>query len=187
MLHLRNAFPRADSKCLEVGYGSLGWLGEFIVWGVNEVNISGIEVNEMRASTAQGLLPMADLRVGDAANLTWADESFQLVVASTVFTSILDQGVRRTVANEITRVLAKDGALLWYDFAFNSPRNPDVRGIGRRELRSLFPKLDGQIRSVTLAPPIARFVACRSWVLATFLEALPFLRTHLIAVLVKTV
>jgi len=49
----------------------------------------------------------------------------------------------------------------------------------------LFPALHGPMQSVTLAPPLARVVAPRSWVAATLLEACPWLRTHLMAVLVK--
>jgi ubiquinone/menaquinone biosynthesis C-methylase UbiE len=130
-------------------------------------------------------LPAADLRVGDASHLPWPASTFRLVVASTVFTSILDGSVRRVVASEATRVLTSDGALLWYDFAVNNPRNAHARGVRRRELRELFPTLRGRIESVTLAPPLARFVARRSWTLATVLEAIPLLRTHLVAVLAK--
>ena len=43
---------------------------------------------------------------------------------------------------------------MWYDFRFDNPQNRQVRGIGRRELRALFPQLRGRIRSVTLAPPL---------------------------------
>jgi hypothetical protein len=89
------------------------------------------------------------------------------------------------IAKEITRVLGPGGALLWYDFAVNNPSNSQVRKVNGRELRELFPQLSGEIKSITLAPPIARFIAPKSWVLATILEAIPFLRTHLIGVLVK--
>ncbi|MCW5897362.1 MAG: class I SAM-dependent methyltransferase [Bacteroidetes bacterium] len=185
MLHERGVFPDASSRCLEVGYGTSGWLSDLIGWGVPETNISGIELDAQRAGIARQLLPAADLRVGDAAGMPWPDESFHLVVASTVFTSILDQEVRRQVADEITRVLAPGGALLWYDFTFNNPNNANVKKVTKKELRSLFPALSGETRSLTLAPPIARPVARMSWTLATMLGALPFLRTHLLAVLVK--
>jgi hypothetical protein len=46
--------------------------------------------------------------------------------------------------------------------------------------------LQGKIRPVTLAPPLARLLAPNSWTLATFLEAIPLLRTHLMAVLIKS-
>lgn len=185
MLHERGVFPNARSRCLEVGYGTSGWLSDLIGWGVPETNISGIELDEQRAGIARQLLPAADLRVGDAANMPWANESFDLVVASTVFTSILDLEIRKTVAGEIARVLAQGGALLWYDFTFNNPNNANVKKVTEKELRSLFPTLSGETRSLTLAPPIARPVARMSWSFATMLSAVPFLRTHLLAVLVK--
>lgn len=185
MLKRADVFPRAGGECLEVGFGSLGWLGELVTWGLRESDLHGIELDPVRARKAREILPGADLRLGDASQIPWADEFFELVVVSTVFTSILDVAVRQMVAGEITRVLAPGGAMLWYDFAVNNPSNPNVRKVGRRELRELFPELSGTIRSVTLAPPLARFVAPRSWVAATLLEALPLLRTHLIAVLVN--
>jgi SAM-dependent methyltransferase len=185
ILHKAGVFPEAPSQCLEIGYGRLGWLGDLISWGVPESSLHGVELDASRAKIAQQLLPNADLRIGDATRLPWQNDSFQLVIASTVFTSILDHSIRQIVASEIARVMAPGGALLWYDFAVNNPSNPNVQRVSRPELRKLFPTLQGEIHSVTLAPPIARRIAGKSWVLATFLEALPFLRTHLIAVLTK--
>jgi hypothetical protein len=185
MLHAARVFPRPGDRCLEIGYGALGWLGVLISWGVQESRLAGIELNPRRATVARAVLPVADLRVGDATSLPWPAESYRLVIASTVFTSILDEGMRRTIAGEITRVLAPGGALLWYDFAVNNPHNPNVRGVSRGEVQSLFPDLAGAICRTTLAPPLARALAPISWTLANVLEAIPRLRTHLMAVLCK--
>lgn len=185
MLHEADALPRAGQRCLEVGCGSLGWLGELTGWAVPEKELCGIDLDPLRIDDVRRVLPSADLRIGDATQLPWPDQSFRLVIASTVFTSVLDDGVRSLIANEIMRVMQPGGALLWYDFAVDNPRNPNVRRVTHRELRSLFSPLTGCVRTVTLAPPIARFVTPKSWLLATFLEAIPFLRTHLIAVLTK--
>lgn len=185
MLHRAGVFPGRDAHCMEIGFGNLGWLADLIRWGIPERNLHGIEIYEPRAQRAQAILPGADLRVGDATSLPWEQDTFQLVVASTVFTSILDIEMRRKVAAEISRVLAPGGALLWYDFAVNNPRNQNVRKVDRKELRQLFSTLQGEIKSVTLAPPVARLVAPRSVAAATCLEAIPWLRTHLIAVLAK--
>ncbi len=184
MLRRAGVFPGPASRCLEVGYGRLGWLGDLISWGVRERSLAGIELDEARASEARAALPAADLRVGDACELPWPGGDFDLAIASTVFTSVLDAGVRRRLAAEIERVLAPGGTLLWYDFRVN-PQNPNVRAIGRRELRALFPHLPGEVGSVTLAPPLSRLIAPWSHWLATTLEALPPLRTHLLAVLIK--
>jgi ubiquinone/menaquinone biosynthesis C-methylase UbiE len=185
MLHEIGVFPTAGDQCLEVGFGSLGWLSELIGWGVKESDLHGIELDSRRSEQAREVLPAADLRTGDAVSLPWADQTFRLVIASTLFTSVLDTDVRQLIANEIMRVLAPGGALLWYDFAYNNPRNPNVRGVSRGEIRTLFPNLHGAVRTVTLAPPLTRLIAPRSWALAALLEAIPILRTHLIAVLIK--
>jgi ubiquinone/menaquinone biosynthesis C-methylase UbiE len=186
MLHTAGKFPRSEDQCLEVGCGAGGWLSDLLSWGPRQSDLHGIDISSERIERARELFPAADIRLDDAVKMPWADGVFNLVIASTVFTSILDQSIRRRIANEVVRVLAPRGALLWYDFAFNNPRNSSVRGINRKEIRNLFPELHGRIRSITLAPPIARAIAPCSWPLATFLEAIPLLRSHLLAVLVKS-
>ena len=185
MLRQAGVFPQSEDRCLEVGYGQLGWLADLIGWGVPSSHLHGMELDARRAEIARERLPSADLRIGDATDMPWDEGTFHLVIASTVFTSVLDPRVRKMLAREITRVLAPGGAFLCYDFAVNNPSNPNVRKLTRRELATLFPDLRGQMRSVTLAPPVARRVAPQCWWLATILEILPFLRTHLMAVLVK--
>lgn len=186
LLHRAGVFPRAGDPCLEVGFGSLGWLGELLCWGLRQADLHGIELDPARLGRAQEILPVADLRLGDATELPWESESFRLVIASTVMSSILESAVRRLVAKEITRVLSPGGALLWWDFRVDNPQNSHVRRVQRRELRALFPTLKGEIRSVTLVPPLARLVAPRSWAIAAVLESIPLLRTHLLGVLKKS-
>ncbi|MEP6901965.1 MAG: class I SAM-dependent methyltransferase [Actinomycetota bacterium] len=185
LLEKAGKFPVAGNPCLEIGYGKLGWLADLISWGLRETDLHGIELDEKRARQAQTALPNADLRVGDATKLPWENDSFKVVVASTVFSSILDLNVRKLIAGEISRVVMPGGVLLWYDLGIDNPRNKNVKGISVKELKKLFPNFDGEIKSVTLAPPIARLIAPRSLTLATFLSAFPMLRTHLLGVLVK--
>jgi ubiquinone/menaquinone biosynthesis C-methylase UbiE len=185
MLHRATKIPRRGEPCLEIGFGGLGWLSTLINWGVRETDLHGIELDSDRVARARESLPGADLRIGDATCLPWPDEFFRLVITSMVFTSILNLEVRRLVAREVTRVLARGGALLWYDFTYNNPSNPNVRKVTRRELTSLFPSLKGEVRSATLAAPLARRVAPISVLLTQMLTSIPWLRTHLLSVLVK--
>lgn len=185
MLHRYGVLPVAGDRVLEVGYGSLGWLADLLGLGLRCFDLHGIELDAGRAEAAKAAFPSADLRVGDAAEMPWADDMFKLVVVSTVLTSILDSEVRQAVADEVARVLEPGGAVLWYDFRVDNPANPNVRGISRGELKRLFPGMARHIRRVTLAPPLARQVAPVSWTAATLLESLPFLRTHILGVLVK--
>ncbi len=127
-----------------------------------------------------------DVRAGSAAALPWRDGSFDLVLQQTVFTSILDGQMRRTVAAEMTRVLRPGGAVLWYDFVYDNPDNPDVRGAPAREVRGLFPGFAADLVRITLAPPIARRIPAAALpLLYPLLAALPFLRTHRLGLLVK--
>lgn len=185
MLHDAGVFPDAETRCLEIGFGGGGWLPELLAWGAAEENLHGVEIDTTRLESTRRRLPAAKLIEADAADLPYETESFDLVITSTVFTSILDDEVRRCVAAEIEGVLKPGGALLWYDFAVDNPRNRSVRGVPKKELRGLFPGLRGTVRRVTLAAPLVRLVAQHSWWLAEFLESMPFLRTHLVGVLRK--
>lgn len=184
-LHEAGFFPLNGLRLLDVGCGRGDWLLEFCQWGARPVDLAGIDLDECRIQEARSRLPGSDLRVGDAQNLPWPDGSFGLVAQFTVFTSILHPGVRRRIASEMLRVLTPGGAVLWYDFRYDNPRNPHVRGISAREIRSLFAGCDIRFYSATLAPPLARLVAPRSWPVAVLLECIPLLRTHLIALIRK--
>ena len=183
MLDQIKRFPKAGERCLEIGYGKLGWLADFISWGMRETDLYGIELDPRRAEIAQTALPNAHLKVGDATELPWRDDCFDFVVASTVFSSILDLTVRKSIANEMTRVLARKGVVIIYDASINNPGNKSFMRVKQNEIRAMFPDLSCQFRSSTLAPPIARFVAKRSWVLAEILSSISLLRTHFLAVL----
>jgi ubiquinone/menaquinone biosynthesis C-methylase UbiE len=185
LLKSAGVFPGPETRCLEVGMGELGWLPALIDWGVKERSLSAIDLERARVEATREALPSAEVRIGDATELPWADASFDLVIASTLFTSILDREVRKRAARQMVRVLRPGGAVLWYDFAFDNPRNKNVKKVDRRELIDLFPTLHGRIERITLAPPLVRLIAPRSWALATLLEVVPWLRTHLIAALIK--
>jgi len=184
-----------NQRILEVGCGTGGWLTDFESCGVKRENIAAIELNPERGAVAQNrfaslrddsgriIFPGADIRIGDATALPWHDASFDLVLQSTVFTSILDDAMRKAIAAEMMRVTRPEGFIIWYDFFTDNPWNPDVRGIRAREIRSLFAGWTVQLHRVTLAPPIARRVVPVSWTLAHLLERFNLLNTHYLGVI----
>jgi hypothetical protein len=93
--------------------------------------------------------------------------------------------MKQQVASEMLRVVRRDGLILWYDYHVNNPWNPDVQGIKKREISCLFAGCDIDLRRVTLAPPLARWIAPRSWLLAYLLEKIPLLCTHYIGIIRK--
>jgi ubiquinone/menaquinone biosynthesis C-methylase UbiE len=167
-------------QVLDVGCGSGGTLLRLISHDLDPTRVHGIDIREDVISRARSRIPSADLRVGNATDLPYADNSMDLVLQFTMISSVLDARQRARVAAEMSRIVSPRGLIVSYDFRLN-PLNPDTRGLSRRELRALFPRHRVDARSVTLAPPIARFVAPRSYGIATALQALAPLRSHLLA------
>ena len=182
---LRSAGLLPLGRVLDVGCGSGQGLADFETWGARRERLAGIDLLAERVSAATARLAGADLRVGDATALPWESGSFDIVAQSTMFSSILDPAMKAAVAREMARVLAPGGAIAWYDFFVDNPRNAAVRGIGRRELASLFPGFELRLRRVTLAPPLARRVAPRLPLLALLAEELRVLNTHYVGLLVR--
>ena len=187
--HVARALARADMlpfgerRILEVGCGQGQWLIDFESMGALRERLAGIDLVESRLDIARRRLSGADLRLGSAAELPWEAKAFDVVFQSTVFTSILDGDLKRAIAREMLRVVKPGGVILWYDFMFDNPSNRDVRGIGRSEIRELFPGCTIDLDRVTLAPPIGRRLAAFSRELASLLERIKLFNTHLLGVI----
>jgi ubiquinone/menaquinone biosynthesis C-methylase UbiE len=126
LLHKSGAFPISDASIVDVGCGNGQWLLEFLQWGAAAANLHGIDLIAQRIAYARERLPGADLRCGDAANLPWADGSFDLVTQFTVFSSILDMQTQADAAAEMLRVLRPGGRVLWYDCRYSNPSRASV-------------------------------------------------------------
>jgi len=175
-----------DKKILEIGCGNGDLLRDFIKWGARPENLIGIELIAERVAEAIQLCPKGvSIQKGNAADLQISDQSFDLVLQSTVFTSVLDSNTKKRIASEMLRVLKRNGLILWYDYHMNNPKNSDVRGVKIREIRRLFPDCDIRLQRITLAPPIARLLAPYSWLLCYFLSRIPWLCSHYIGVIRK--
>lgn len=183
-LQYAGALPGGERRVLDVGCGhGDGLLTAFEAFGFARSNLAGIELNEARATRCAERFVGADIRTGDASQLPWSDQTFDVVFQATVFTSILDPAMKQAITREMLRVLKPQGSILWYDFFMDNPRNANVRGIGRRELASLFPDCRIWLRRVTLAPPLARRIVPVSWLVASALERVRLLNSHYFAVI----
>lgn len=188
--------PLGNKRILETGCGNRGWLIDFESWGAVRSNLAGVELRSESAAEARQLLgaqfdenrqpvsPGAAILCRDASELPWPSGFFNIVLQSMMFSSILDKEVRSKCAKEMVRVLSEDGAIIWYDFFYN-PRNKNVHAIRKSEIYDLFPNCEIKLKRITLAPPLARLIVPRSWLLAMVLEKTRAFNSHYLAVIRK--
>lgn len=175
-----------QKRILEVGCGSGFWLRQFVQWGAKPQNLVGIDLLFDSIARGRELCPDGmSLQCGDANALDFEDESFDVVMQFTAFSSVLNQETQANLAAEICRVTKPDGLILWFDFFISNPKNPDVSGVTRRRISQLFPGYPLDLDRVVLAPPIARFVALFSPSLCRLLSMLTPLCTHYLGIIKK--
>lgn len=176
----------AEKRALEVGCGSGGNLQTLMRLGFDPANLVGNELLVDRYEFARKSLPMATkLILGDASKLDLPEKSFDMVMQSTVFTSIIDDAFQHQLADSMWRLLKPGGGILWYDFTYDNPRNSDVRGVPLSRVKELFPGAKCLHRRVSLAPPISRRVCKLHPQLYTLFNSMFFLRTHILCWLKK--
>lgn len=162
---------------LEVGCGAGSQLAEMPRYGVASNHLFGVDLLPERLLNGKHAHPERALTCADAQTLPYPANVFDVVTQFTMFTSVLDARVKQQIAREMLRVLKPQGAILWYDYRWN-PTNRRTRGIEQPEIRALFPSCGFTWRRITLAPPLARWLAPRSRRLCALLHGISFLRTH---------
>ena len=168
-------------RVLEVGCGSASLLLEYMEYGAKSFDLFGVDLLWEALIEGHTRSPNLRLVCADGRQLPFADHSFDLVTLYTVFSSVLDAGIRQEVAAEAMRVAKGTGLIVLYDFWPDNPKNPAVKGLKVSQAKALFPDCHYDIRRIVLAPPIARRLAPISPLTCQVLERLPLLCTHYLA------
>ena len=174
-------FSRLDDvMLLEIGCGSGGNLLEFLRMGFRPENLRGLELLEDRVAQANLVLPAGIVQGGDANAAIIDIGSQDIVFQSVVFSSLLDDSFQDELATRMWSWVKPGGGVLWYDFVYDNPANPDVRGVSRARVRELFPDAKITVQRITLAPPISRLVTRLHPALYNVFNMVPLLRTHIL-------
>ena len=173
--------PLAGARVLDVGCGTGYYLHRLRDYGAGECH--GIDLLEERVAEGRERYPALELRVGNAAELPFADGEFDLVTQFTCLSSILDDNVRLAAAQEMRRVAG--GAVLSFDLRDRGlpGRTQGARGtvaLDAPELRRLFGE-PALLRRTALRFELAQLLG-RHRAVASALAALPPLRSHLIGI-----
>ena len=178
LLRSKGILELSQKRILEVGCGDGAWLRFLIQAGASPEDLFGVDLLPHRIQAARRKCPKTStLLCEDASQLSFGNESFDLLLVLTVFSSILDGHLRALLAQEMLRVLRHGGNILWYDFHLNNPRNPDVRRVTNQEIRDLFSGCSVELHRITLAPPVGRAVS-RIPILYWLLSEARILCTH---------
>jgi len=176
-----NIEPLENKKLLEVGCGNGTNIQKFIKFGFQPSNIFANDLLDERLRSAKKLLPaQVNFYGGSAMNLTFNENCFDIVFQSMVFSSILDLNYKSHLAEKMWHWVKPGGGILWYDFIFDNPQNPDVKSVKLEELKKLFKGAKIVYKKITLAPPISRIVTRIHPNLYYLFNSLYFLRTHLL-------
>ncbi len=175
----------AGLRILDIGCGRGSTLRQYLEFDADPASLCGIDLLPAFTDQAHRLGPHLQIACSCAAYLPFSDASFDFASQFVLFTSVLSPEMKRQMAREIHRVLVPGGKFLWYDFAYNNPKNPNVRGIPLAEVRELFPGFSVASRRITLAPPLARAIGRFGPAIYYCASQLRFLCTHYLCLLEK--
>lgn len=173
-----------EINLLDVGSGSGSLLRFFVSLGSDPCLLHGVDIIPERVSVAQKNSPKAiNYSVCNAQHLPYPNGSFDFTCLFTVFSSIWDDGLKTSIAWEITRVLKDNGILIWYDMCYSKSAN--TKSISFSETKYLFPNLEAVYRK-KLHSSLSSKLAKHSFLICDMLDHLPFIRkTHNLCLLKK--
>jgi len=173
-------------KILDIGSGSGYWMRRCAEWGAEVEDIHGVELLGDRVALARRRChPQMQIACGNAVNLAFRNQTFDVVVMFLVLSMMRDRTERMRVADEAARVLKPGGVVMWYDFRYRPWREPDMIGMPRGEIERCFPGFDLELKSGSALPPLTRRLAPYAWSMCMWLDNLKVLNTHYVGTLKK--
>lgn len=169
------------------GFEAGCWVGYnlrlLVQWGAAPENLAGMDIDPAASAYVRSHSPEIRTHTGSAEAIPETDETFDLSIAFTLFSSVPDEDVSHGIARELFRITRPGGLIVVYDMRRKNPANRAVHPVLTDDIRRWFPKCPLRVQSITLAPPIARPLGRSLPWLYGPLSAIRPLRTHAMYVL----
>ena len=123
----------------------------------------GIDILEERIEKAKRRYPAIKWNCGNAANMEFPDDEFDMVLESTMFYVISDENLASSIASEMVRVTKPGGFILLIDWRYGLPWEKEFRAVTNRRVKRLFRVGEKTVIEKTyrgaLVPPVGRFIS----------------------------
>ena len=134
---IQNKFNIKKMRMLEVGCANGSIISNFKNFGILDENITGIDIRKKRLEDAKVLYPKVDFLFMDAQDMSFEDNSFDIITVFTLFSSVLDESIKIKIASQIKRVLKDSGVVIYYDLKIPSLNN-NVLSLRKNEICNIF-------------------------------------------------
>ncbi|HYN63796.1 MAG TPA: class I SAM-dependent methyltransferase [Candidatus Limnocylindrales bacterium] len=166
------------AQILDVGCGTGGDLAFWHEQGVNQGRLFGTEILPERAAVAAAQLPTATIVPVDGFTLPFDRGAFQVVSASMVLSSIVDDAARALLFAEMLRVTSSGGAVAVYDFRVRKPGNHSVVAMNRRRVTAMGGRPDAVWPAAPFLPLLPAVLKLPAALRNPIVRVLP--RTHVL-------
>lgn len=176
-------------RILDVGCGSGSSLCHFLGLGFAPDNLFGVDIIRDRVEQGTIRFPNLNLTCGNASEMAYAPNFFNLVLESTMFIQLTDETIADEIAKEMIRVVKPGGYVMVIDWRY-SLGHPEYKAVSRTRIHRLFRiGTDTEVCIQTpgaLIPPIGRFLSSHLPSAYFIIQrALPFLVGQVVTVLRK--
>lgn len=174
------SIDRKSSKFLIVGVGYGAEVLLLLRYGIDLENIYCVDIRQDRINYIRHIVPCIAGAIAEPfdENSFKNVDGFDLILCSTVLSSISLEVDREVLVNSMLKRLKESGCLIIYDMTVFNYKNPDVNPIKLRWLKSIALNYEIESEKVTLIPPIARAIYLKFNILYRVMILFPFLKTH---------
>jgi len=147
------------SGCWVRGGGSLL---QFLGFGFTQSSLYGIDIIPERIQEGKERFPNVNFTCGDASQMNYYSDYFDMVMESTMFIQLTDDNFSQRIADEMLRVTKPSGYIMLIDWRY-SYGHSEYKSLSRRRINKLF-KVGMKSKFCcckygSLIPPIGRLMS----------------------------